>query len=83
MKIKLTLDRFEGDFGVCLDENGKSYDVPKSVLCGIEENDIFLATFDGGSFFEIELLTDETKERKERIRARLNKIFTNSKKEDK
>ena len=82
MKIKLTLDRFEGDFGICLDENGKSYDVPKAVLCGISENDVFLAEFDGDAFSNIELLADETAERKERIRARLNRILARSKKED-
>lgn len=82
MKIKLTLDRFEGDFGICLDEDGKSYDVPKAVLCGISENDIFLAEIDSDSFSNIELLADETAERKERIRARLNKILAKSGKKE-
>ena len=83
MKKKLTLDRFEGNFGVCLDTDGKSYDIPKSALCGIEENDIFFAIFNGESISEIELLAEETKERKEKMISKLNKLFANSKKEDK
>ena len=72
MKIKLTLDRFEGNFGVCIDADGNKYDIPRHVL---KENDIFLASFDGKSFSEIELLQNETEEKKEAMRSRLNKLF--------
>ena len=83
MKLKLTLDRFEGDFGVCLDQDGKSYDVPRSILCGICENDIFLANFDGDTFSDIEPLPEETAERKAFMRSRLEKLLERPKKENK
>lgn len=79
MKIKLTLDRFEGKFGVCIDADGNKYDIPILALADLKENDIFLASFDGESFSEIELLQKETEEKKEAMRSRLNKLFERSK----
>ena len=79
MKIKLTLDRFEGDFGVCLDECGNKYDVPKSLLEGLSESDIFLATQEGDCFSEIEPLREETERKKAEIKERLNRLFKKNK----
>lgn len=75
MKIKLTLDRFEGNFGVCIDADGNKYDIPRHVLAKLDESDIFIASFDGETFSEIELLQKETEEKKEAMRSRLNKLF--------
>lgn len=80
MKIKLTLDRFEGDFGVCFDADGKKYDIPKSVLADLDENDIFLASFDGHTFSDIEFLKEETEEKYLKMKQRLHNLFNKSKK---
>ena len=80
MRIKLTLDRFEGDFGVCFDTDGKKYDVPKSVLANLDENDIFLAFFDGKTFSDIEILKEETEQKRLKMKQRLNNLFNKSKK---
>ena len=82
MKLKLTLDRYEGDFGVCFDENDMKYDIPRSVIPSINEGDIFLISLCGAEFSDPEPQIEETEERRRKIRARLNKIFERSKKED-
>lgn len=82
MRLKLTLDRFEGDFGVCFDENDAQYDIPRTSLGSLDEGDIFLISHADGIFSDPEPLKDETEAKREKIRARLNKLFERSKKED-
>ena len=82
MKLKLTLDRFEGGFGVCFDENDVQYDIPRASLGSLDEGDIFLISHANGVFSDAEHLKDETEAKREKIRARLNKLFEKSKTED-
>ena len=79
MKTKLTLDRFEGELGVCIDECGNKYDLPKSLLKGLSESDIFLATREGNSFSEIEPLREETERKTAEIKDRLHRLFNKNK----
>ncbi len=75
MILKLILDRYEENFGVCLDFDGKRYLIPKEILLGVEVNDIFNIEFDGKSFQSPIVLVEETKERKEQISQRMKKLF--------
>lgn len=78
MKIKMTLDRFEENFGVCFDQNDRQFDIPKDALSGIREGDIFLISCNGVTFSDPEPLTKETEHRKAALQARLDRIFARS-----
>ena len=82
MKLKLTLDRYEGDLGVCFDGDDRQYEIPKGVLGSLEEGDIFMISHSDGVFSDPEFLKQETEEKREKLRLRLNRIFARSKKED-
>lgn len=80
MRIKLTLDRYEGSFGVCFDEAGIKYDVPKNVLDGLSDGDIFTVLFDGKEYSSVIFLQEETFEKKNSLNTRLHKLFERSNK---
>lgn len=75
MTLKLILDRYEEDIGVCLDFNDKRYLIPRDILGDIKVNDIFNIDFDGESYSSPLLLVEETKQAKERISSRMKKLF--------
>ncbi len=75
MILKLVLDRYEEDFGVCLDENDRSYDIPRDVLGNMRENDIFNIEYDGENFSSPVLLAEETERVKESVSRRMNRLF--------
>ena len=73
--LKLVLDRYEENVGVCLDENDKKYEIAKDILNSIEENDIFEIEFDGERYYSPIKLVRETEEKKESISKRMNRLF--------
>lgn len=75
MRIKLVLDRYEGDFGVCLGENKTKHEIKKDVLLGVNEQDIFTIEFDGENYHSPEVLHEETAKKKEEISSRMKKLF--------
>lgn len=75
MTLKLVLDRYEENIGVCLDFDDKRYLIPKEILGDIKVNDIFNIEFDGKSFSEPVLLAEETAKAKEDISQRMRKVF--------
>lgn len=75
MILKLVLDRYEEDLGVCLDENDRSYDIPRDVLGNMRENDIFNIEYDGENFSSPVLLAEETERVKESVSRRMNRLF--------
>lgn len=75
MILKLVLDRYEENIGVCLDENDKKYEISKDILSSIEENDIFTIEFDGENYHSPKKLEHETAEKKESISKRMNRLF--------
>lgn len=75
MILKLVLDRYEENIGVCLDENDKKYEIAKEILCDIEENDIFTIEFDGEKYHSPIKLERETAEKKESVSKRMNRLF--------
>lgn len=75
MILKLVLDRYEENIGVCLDFDDKKYLIPKDVLKDIKPDDIFNIEFDGTSFSSPSLLKEETEKKKEEVSQRMRKIF--------
>ena len=81
MALYFVIDRFEGDFGVCLaDENAEGIyklDVPKAQLEGLSEGDVFTADAEGKNLSNIIACPEETSRRravaKSRLRALLEK----------
>lgn len=64
--MKITIDRFEGDFAVAETESGELVNFPKKLLpCGCSEGDIII----------IEKSEDETAKRKERIDKLTDELF--------
>ena len=75
MMLKLVLDRYEENIGICLDENDKKYEISKEILSPLEENDIFTIEFDGENYHSPKKLERETAEKKESISKRMNRLF--------
>lgn len=75
MTLKLVLDRYEENTGVCLDFEDKRYLIPKEILVGIKVNDIFNIEFDGNTFHSPSLLAEETKKKSEELSNRMKKLF--------
>ncbi len=75
MTLKLVLDRYEENLGVCLDFDNKRYYIPKEILGNMKVNDIFNIDFDGESFSSPVLLAEETEQKKEEISKRMKKLF--------
>lgn len=75
MTLKLVLDRYEENLGVCLDDDNKRYYISKEILGDMKVNDIFNIEFDGESFSSPLLLVEETEKKKEEISQRMKKLF--------
>ena len=75
MTLKLVLDRFEDNIAVCLDFDDKSHLIPREVLVGVKINDIFNIELDGNIYHDPKVLSEETKEAKESISKRMNRLF--------
>lgn len=64
--MRLTVDRFEGDYAICELENGEFVDIPRKALPeGITE----------GSKLSIEVDETEQKDDQERIKNKMNHLF--------
>ena len=63
--MKITIDRFEGDFAVVEAEDGKTYNVPKGLFHCCSEGDVLNLEFD----------EEETKKRKESVKGLMDKLF--------
>ena len=75
MTLKLILDRYEENIGVCLDFDDNKYYISKEILGELKVNDIFNIEFDGENFSNLIFLPEETNEKKEAISQRMRKIF--------
>lgn len=76
MILKLVLDRYEEQLGVCLDGDDRAYEIPREILGDLQENDIFTVEYDGESFSSPTLLAEETRAAKESISKRMRRLFT-------
>ena len=69
--MKAIIDRFEGVYAVCETENKEYINIPKSELSqGIKEGDVLNCINDKWN-----IDTATTKERKEKIKNKLNSLF--------
>ena len=75
MILKLILDRYEENIGVCLDFDDNRYLISKEILGNLKVNDIFNIEFDGENFKNPVLLLEETNKAKEEISQRMRKIY--------
>ena len=75
MTLKLVLDRYEENIGVCLDFDDNRYLISKEILGDIKINDIFNIEFDGKTFSSPVLLNEETEKAKKEISQRMRKLF--------
>lgn len=75
MTLKLVLDRFEENIGVCIDNDGNRYLIPKVVLQGVKVNDIFNIEFENEAYHSPKILIEETVQKQEEISARMKKLF--------
>lgn len=75
MILKLVLDRYEENIGVCLDFDDNRYLISKEILGDIKINDIFNIEFDGKTFSSPVLLNEETEKAKKEISQRMRKLF--------
>jgi hypothetical protein len=65
-EMRIVIDRFEGEYAVCEIEKGRFVNLPRQILEGAKEGDIV----------KIEILKDETAQRKKDLQARLNGLFS-------
>lgn len=63
--MKVTIDRFEGDFAVVLNDEGKSFAAAKALFEGAKEGEVYEISRDGG----------ETAKRREKIKNLIDEVF--------
>ena len=78
MTLKLVLDRFEEDIAVCIDNDGNRHLISKSILQGVNVNDIFNIEFENDIYHSPIILVEETTKKKEEISSRMRKLFNMS-----
>lgn len=64
-KMRIIIDRFEGEFALCETENGKILNVPSELFLNAHEGDVFDISFN----------ETETEKRKENVSKRLKNLF--------
>lgn len=81
MTIRFSLDRFEGDYAVCYDEQGNKFDFPRS-LVPLEAGSLFTAKLDEKRLpVDIHYLAEETAQKRSELKGRLHALFHRTKKQ--
>lgn len=65
--MKITVDRFEGKYAVCLTDDGIHLDIPSVLLKGASEGDVY--------DMELKKLPDERKRRRASIEEKAKKLW--------
>ena len=65
--MKITVDRFEGKYAVCLTDDGIHLDIPSVLLEGASEGDVY--------DMELKKLPDERKRRRASIEEKTKKLW--------
>lgn len=78
-EILLTIDRFEGRFAVCFDDEEREFNIERIVLPDMKEGECFLAEQDGDKFCLVRALPEETARRRAEAEAMLSAIFSKNK----
>ena len=74
-ELLLVIDRFEGSFAVCIDDDENVFNLDKAGLASLAEGDCFLAQADGNNFRFVRALPDETARRKAEAASMLAALF--------
>ena len=80
MRKIFSLDRFEGDFAVCISDDDEKFDVPRFLLDGFVQNDVFSAEIVGESLENIVAMPEERDRRIAKNKERLARLFNRGKK---
>jgi hypothetical protein len=75
-ELLLVVDRFEGGFAVCVDDDENVFNLDKTALSDVAEGDCFLAARDGDKLCFVKALPDETARRKAEAAAMLAALFS-------
>lgn len=75
-----SLDRIEGEWAVCVSDDGDVMDVPAALLAGLSVRDVFSAISDGESLIDITPMPEERDRRIADAKARLHALARRSKK---
>ena len=80
MRKLFSLDRFEGDYAVCISDDDEKFDLPRSLVGDLRQHDIFSAEIEGESLINIIPEPDERDRRLAENKARLSRLFGRGKK---
>lgn len=80
MRKIFSLDRFEGDFAVCVSDDEEQIDVPRAELEGFSRHDIFSAEICEGRLCNVMAMPEERDRRLRENRERLTALFNRKKK---
>lgn len=80
MRKLFSLDRFEGDYAVCISDDDEKFDLPRALVGGLRQHDIFSAEIEGESLINIIPEPDERDRRLAENKARLSRLFGRGKK---
>ena len=80
MRKLFSLDRFEGDFAVCISDDDEKFDLPREAVGDMEQHDIFSAEIDGENLKDIIPEPFERDRREKAAKERLARLFNRGKK---
>ena len=80
MRKIFSLDRFEGDFAVCISDDDDKVDVPRPQLEGFSQHDIFSAELCDGKISDIVPMPEERDRRIKKNKERLSALFNRNEK---
>jgi hypothetical protein len=78
-EIFLTIDRFEGRFAVCFDDEEREFNIERIALPDMKEGDCFLAELTEEKLAFVRALPEETARRRSEAEAMLSAIFSKNK----
>ena len=79
MRKIFSLDRFEGEYAVCISDDDEKFDLPKSLVGDLRQHDIFSAEIDGESLCDIIPMPEERERRIAANKARLKRLIRRGK----
>ena len=79
MRKIFSLDRFEGDFAVCISDDDEKFDMPKLLMGELCQHDVFSAEIVGDSLKDIIPMPEERDRRIAENTARLQRLFGRNK----
>ena len=79
MRKIFSLDRFEGEYAVCISDDDEKFDLPKSLVGDLRQHDIFSAEIDGESLKNIVPMPEERDRRIAENKARLKRLIRRGK----